>query len=212
MAPRGSQWRQRARDDAGLTLAEMVVAVGILMVVLIATVAALTTTYKAQRVAEGTDRATQIANDRIERFRQLDWKDIGFYSDTYNTSAGPAYGTYFPRNGSGGPEQSIVNTSATSPLPAGTDRDRSKAYYVDTSLKNRFEVYTYITWGDPPVPGYGSIPTSPSGGPYTFKRVRVVVLWSVSGSGAQKVTVNESWFAPDSSDAIPPGVAYTTGP
>lgn len=197
-APAAHRARTRAPDE-GITLIEMVVALGILLGALVTLVAALLGSQKAQQISEGTDRATQIAQSRIERIRQLDWADIGFYSNTYG-SPPSEYATYRPAG------ESNVMVGPTDP---NTGLNVIQPYYVDNSLKNPFKVYTYITWGSDSSLG---LPTTSGTGTYSFKRVKVVVDWTAPSSAQKRLTINETWFAPDSEDAVPPGVTVTTAP
>lgn len=177
-----------------MTLIEMMAALTVVMIVLVSLVAALINSEKAQQISEGTDRATQIAQARIERIRQLDWANIGFYTNTLGSP--PAeYATYAPAG-----ETRII----LGPTDPNTGLNVIQPYYVDNSLKNPLKVYTYITWGRDTSLGLPT--TATGGGTYSFKRVKVVVDWTPPGGTQRRLTINETWFAPDAEDAIPPGI------
>lgn len=207
----------RPTRDEGLTLAEMVVAIGIVMIVLIAALSAFVTAKKAQQTAEGTDRAIQTANSRIERIRQLDWADIGFYQDTYINATNGAVAMGDPKTTSddylatipiveGSPESPVgyLGTTDTSTVEA----NKIKPYEVTTETRNKFHVYTTITWGRNAALGlpYVTGPYYSTANPYSFKRVTVTIKWQSGGNGAWHKTTTETWFAPEGHDAAPPGV------
>jgi Tfp pilus assembly protein PilW len=205
--------RLRYRDD-GLTLMEMVVAIGILMVVLVASLSVFITVQYAQRTAEGTDRAIQLANGRIERIRQLDWNQVGFYDNTFNASANAGSKT---DNGTTAADyNAVAMPSGESTVRVGTTDPNTipaniiDPYQVTTETGTKFSVYTTITWGTHPTYGAptesGSTGTPTDNERYSFKRVRVTVTWQSGGNGASHKTVNETWFAPQSDDEAPPGI------
>lgn len=185
-----------------MTLIEMMAALTVVMIVLVSLVAALINSEKAQQISEGTDRATQIAQSRIERIRQMNWADIGFYTDTYGTP--PAeYTTYAPAG------ETRVCLGSTDP---NEGLNVIQPFYEDTSLKNRMKVYTYITWGRDSTLGRNATPTGCPNSTYSFKRVKVVVDWTPPGGTQRRLTVNETWFSPDAEDAVPPGVPIYVEP
>lgn len=206
----------RPRRDEGLTLAEMVVAIGIVMIVLVAALSAFVGAKKAQQTAEGTDRAIQVANSRIERIRQLDWVDIGFYQDTYTNATNGATAMGDPKTTSadylatlpiieGSPEAPVGYLGATDP---NTAANQIKPYEVTTETRNKFHVYTTITWGRNTALGlpYATGPYYSAANPYSFKRITVTIKWRSNGNGASHTTTTETWFAPEGIDAAPPGV------
>lgn len=210
--------RPRRRDD-GLTLVEMVVALGILMVVLVASLSVFITVQYSQRTAEGTDRAIQLANGRIERIRQLNWNQIGFYNNTFTANAAATAQSDNATTSSdynavampaGETTVSVGTTEPTSTLPANI----IDPYQVTTETGTKFNVYTTITWGTHPTLGAPtqSGSTLPSDQYYSFKRVRVTVTWQTGGTGAPHKTVNETWFAPQGEDEAPPGIIVRDEP
>ena len=199
-----------SRTDDGVTLMELVVAIGVLMVVLSASLAVFITVQKSQQTAEGTDRAIQLANGRIERIRQLDWEDIGFYNDTFYTDiAGTDYNT----------RETVMKATATQENPepettvslgdteTNTGTNIITPYEITTEIRNKFTVYTTITWGRNAALGlpYTFAPYSPAD-PYSYKRVRVTVIWQSNGNGGEHSVTSETWFAPQGYDKAPPGV------
>lgn len=195
----------RRSSDAGLTLIEMVVAIGVVVCVLIASLSVFITVAKSQRVAEGTDRAIQLANSKIERIRELDWPDIGFYQTVHDAAiaADSGYGgtnandITFP-----GPATGVSATPANCTAQLC---DITPSQTVVTGYT--FTVRTYIRWAN-------SAPHTTAladGQWYDIKDVKVVVSWQTSGtSGGTHTVTDETWFAPDSSDEVPPGITTTS--
>lgn len=198
--------RRANTNDAGLTLIEMVVSIGIVMAVLVAVLSVFVTAKKAQATAEGTDGATQLATSQLEQIRQLDWRDIGFDNPTYVTAT------------TAGTKGATATTAAdyAAHMPSGESSVRfttpppiTLKPYATVTDRNTFTVYTTITWGvEAELQALNPTQTSATtlAGQYTFKRVRVTVEWKSGGSGAAHTVTNETWFAPDGSDEAPPSV------
>lgn len=128
---RGSREHRTAPLDAGMTLVEVVAAIGVAVVVLLAAAGALINVQKSGKFAESRDRAVQIANDRIEAVRALPWSQAAFPS--------PAP---IPVTGTPGVGETPVESDEAinkSPLPAsGTE--------TITVGNTTFTVTTRITW------------------------------------------------------------------
>lgn len=217
--------RYRRHGDDGLTLIEMVVAIGVLMVVLLSSLAVFVTVQHAQQTAEGTDRAIQLINSRIERIRQLDWTTAGFDQNDYDAvwsacacaSVKSDYDTNY-RSIDGNVESTVfIPRSAAAPAVEVAPADL-KPYEVTTEARNKFEVFTTITWG---TKRYGSesavqaanreSDTTQSGPEfYSFKRVRITVVWKSNGTGSTHRTVDESWFSPKGYQEVPPNIPVHT--
>lgn len=203
------------RSDAGLSLVEMVVAIAVVMVVLTSALSVFVLAKKSQQTAEGTDQASQIANEQIERIRQLDWKDIGFQNDAWDDSIyGSTVGGATSTTNSdwathvttySGEEGSFVKFNPISGVYPLGDPD-IKPYRREASHNNTFRVYTAITFGRNTTLGLPTSSSTTGAGQYTFKRVTVTVRWRAAGNGPWYEVVAESWFAPEAEDAVPPGV------
>lgn len=198
------------RDDDGLTLIEMVVAMGVLMVVLLSSLSVFVTVMASQRTAEGTDRAIQLANHRIERIRQQDWRDIGFYNATY--LAAIASTDYAVPPG----ESSVFIDPDVAPVAAAD----ITPYEVTTAERTKYTIYTTITWGVHPILG-GPIESGSTTEDlcadgtvdpvcqqfYSFKRIRVTVKWTSSGTSTPHNVVIETWISPEVGDEAPPHIS-----
>ncbi len=187
----GLRARMRRDADAGLTLIEMVVALGVIVVVLAAAGATFVTVLTAQRAAEGTDRAVQLANDQIEQSRKVPWASLGVYSG----DAGYRSSVTYP----GGPEDTVT-LGATRPAGA-----RSPLPQATVTRSNQFTVRTDITWALDPVTG--AAPSNGSPG-YAYKRVHVTVTWR-QGQATKRFD-DETLRAPTLAEQIP--VAVASGP
>lgn len=199
--------RARGRSDDGFTLAEVVVAVGVTMVVLLSGLAVFITVASAQRTAEGTDRAVQLANSRIERLRQMDWDDIGFYTNTYNTDVTAAGSAAYAANQP--PSEPVV---ILGPTEQNTAANVVHPYAISTSAESQtlFKIYTYATWGADSALGLPRTSASqPATNQYTYKRVRVVITWTNPGSTVLHKVTSETLFSPAANDAVPPGITVT---
>jgi hypothetical protein len=67
-------------DDEGLTIVEIVVALSILLVALMGIVTAMTFSAQAAQTTEVRNRAVNLANERIERARNLTYDEVGTQS------------------------------------------------------------------------------------------------------------------------------------
>lgn len=195
------------RSEDGLTLAEMVVAIGIIMVVLVASLSGFITVKRAQAVAEGTDRAAQLANSRIERIRQVNWVEVGFHTTTFNATTTSATVTDAATTTANYNQYMPAETTVKFTTPENdTGVNIIKPYETTTESGNKFQVYTTITYGV--FAGLGlprTTASTPTNG-YSYKRVRVAVVWRSNGNGAIHTTRAETWFAPEGVDATPPGI------
>jgi type II secretory pathway pseudopilin PulG len=207
----------RKRADDGLSLVEMVVAVGIVMVVLTSALSVFVLAKKAQQTAEGTDQASQLAYEQIERIRQLDWTDIGFQPAVMTTisgsvaraqdsTTGPEYRGESPYNDGAGGATMASGESQVLFLTNALGDDEIKPYQTVTVSNNKFRVYTSISYGGDPALGLPATSATTSPWQYSFKRVTVTVYWKASGNGSAYRVSAESWFAPEAEDAVPPGV------
>jgi type II secretory pathway pseudopilin PulG len=73
----GSTRRGRERDEAGLTLIEVVTAISLLALVMVLTVGPTMTGFATLRRAKIIDVAEAVAEGRIEQARQLKFDQVG---------------------------------------------------------------------------------------------------------------------------------------
>lgn len=138
MALRHPMSNRRARNpvtDAGLTLVEMVVALGIITVLLLSAGGALVSLQSTQKFGEATDRANQLAADRIEQIRKVPWEKMGMNPSPPAAPTSPA----FPNVG-----ETLVQFTTAGQAPAVL-----APVVTDATTKveaNQFTVYTRVTW------------------------------------------------------------------
>lgn len=167
------------RDEAGMTLVEVMVAMLILTVVFSALASVLTTALHSLHGNENRVKANAVANELLEQLHQIDWADVGFsnsdhgYRDAANIDTGEPCSDLtveaceatvtFEDNGDPVPDD-------PRPLPL-----RDGAGGAGTELIERdgtaYEVRTDITWVDDPS----------AAGAQDYKRFRITVRWSDLG-------------------------------
>lgn len=189
------------RTDEGFTLAEVLVALSIVLVVGMAALTAFVSVLQSQRSAESTDVAVQVAVDRLEEVRQLDWSRIGFHESTYNTTGQTGYEytpAYYPCGDptgcAGEPVVYLDGGMPTNPLHA-------------TVTRQGYRVHTYITWVMPA--GETVYPVNQEGRRYAPKRIRVVAEGTRGGKAHLEAV--ETVLAPRVNQMPPPLVPVTTG-
>lgn len=179
-------WLPRAtRDQSGVTLIETIVAIGVVTVVLLAAGAAMATSSVAQRLAEATDRAIHLANDRLETIRTLPWDQVGLHPSS------PGYTTYVADLG-----------EYTVELPDPPTRPELVPHQHQAGSHGQYTVDTTITYARQP----GQ--PAPTGGDYAAKRVRVTVSWTSRGK-PHSVT-SQMLRAPTPAEQIPSTITTAT--
>lgn len=181
-------WRSTTdRNDDGLTLVEMVVALGIITVLLLSAGSALVALQRTQRFGEASDRATQLAADRVEQIRKVPWNKMGMDPNPPAAPTSPA----FPY--------------ATKPLVqftgAGQAADVLAPVVSDASTRigsNQFTVYTRVTWAEPL--GSESNPTVQANAGKSCRN-NYTGAWMGCGSddglpddAAKRVTIRVAWM------------------
>jgi Tfp pilus assembly protein PilE len=155
------------RSEEGLTLVELLIAMMVLTVGILALVAAYSSGYVALNRATRVSSATLVADAQMERFRALQYSAIQL-----NTTCGTSCSEDATFTGDGAYSSAAQVTGCTSttestclPTQTKTGPD-GKAYRLDTYVE-----YSCVS---------GTLSTSPSlacgaGNPYPDKRVTVVV-------------------------------------
>jgi type IV pilus modification protein PilV len=159
--------RRRLRNEEGFTLVELLIAMMVLTIGILALIAAYSSGYVALNRATRVSSATLLADSQMERFRALQYGAIQL-----NTSCGAACSedaTYTGDTAYSSTAQVTGCTSSTEatclPTQTKTGPD-GKSYRLDTYI-----AYTCVS---------GTLSTSPSltcgsGNPYPVKRVTIVV-------------------------------------
>ncbi|MBA2389195.1 MAG: type II secretion system protein [Geodermatophilaceae bacterium] len=180
------------RRDSGVTLAEMMVALGIITMVILAAVGSFGVMLGAQRNAEAVDQAAQLARDRIETTRLIPYDLLGF-----PTSAAGYGSTY-------GAENTVTLPVATPGVPTPVEE-------VIRSPRT-FTVTTDISWTAAAVNAGLPVVTTAN---QSFKRVHVTITWE---QGSASKTFESETFRAQSATDTPvepgrgPGQATCNGP
>jgi hypothetical protein len=204
------------RNDDGLSLAEMVVAIAVMMVVLVSAGAAFMRMGEAQRSAEAADRATQMIQDKLEVIRKQSYTKVGCYLDDKSTvppfgllcldDKDPVSGEVVVRLG---PVRLADESAGEAPLPREVVRIGENEYTVNTRV-------TFAARPGHPEDkdvsvGYpGTVyPTTQDEAPYLAKRVTVSASWKL---GTKTRTVSREWLrSPTSMEVVPPKAGPDSG-
>lgn len=181
---------RRLRQEGGFGLIELLMAMTILNVGILATVAAFNSGIVALRHAGKISTASVLADKQMELYRSLTYGSIALDSTSIPASA--------PYNSDPAWSATQVTTTCTAPLPAECNASRTTtgpdhhSYRIDTYIVNQNPATTY---------------TQPAGSPHaTARAVRTVTVVVRDPTKANKVLAREtSTF--DCSTALP----YATG-
>ena len=182
--------RNRMSTDDGLSLVEMLVALVITTIAFTSLAAAILSGVKAAQASTTTTAANQLAAEKVETLRTIDWSLLGHYADE------SAWGTGYFQG------QSLVEVAAMTPSPRPAEVPYFAAQTVNVDDVD-YSVTTRVTWS-------GSSSTSPNDGTtYSAKRFSVSISWSVSG--VAKTVTQSALRTPNSKEMRPPSdaVAFT---
>ena len=202
-------------NDDGLSVIEMVVAIGVTMVVLLSSGAAFVRMGEAQRSAEGADRGTQMIQDKLETIRKLPYDLVGCYGDDkYPPVTGasvcpvnvPQTNPSSPVNSSNG--ERVVNLGPTRPVldPSGVSPVAIQDAVIGGAAGNKYRVTTVVTWADLSIPGrtFALTPAATAVPPYAAKRVTVTASWTL---GTKTRSVTRQWLrSPTPVEVVPVSV------
>jgi Tfp pilus assembly protein PilV len=182
--------RGRLRQEDGFGLIELLMAMTILNIGILATVAAFNSGIVALRHAGKISTASVLADKQMELYRSLTYGSIALDSTSIPASA--------PYNSDPAWSSTQATTTCTAPLPNECNASRTTtgpdhhSYRIDTYIVNQNPATTY---------------TQPAGSPHaTARAVRTVTVVVRDPTNANKVLAREmSTF--DCSTALP----YATG-
>lgn len=192
------------RRQAGLTLIEMVVALGIVALVLVSAGTAFTAALSSQRFTESHDRAVQVAQDYLQRLLKVPFSRLGVYANDpgYQRVVG---GELTVTLGATRPPSAPVWMAPTFLTSADPTQSNSVTYQ---NHGNPFRVQESITWVQDPANGLN--PAGGGGQPsYGYKRITITVSWA-DQTRTHTVTA-EDVRAPNSGEAIPPAAGSGIG-
>ena len=174
--------RRSLRDDEGMSLIEVSLAMVILAIVLAAAAAALITFVKGISANEGAVRANQLANATMERLRTAPWDSVAF---------GPAATGY----------RSSFESRPTANIPSGAAVDaeilplKTVSPQAGDGGSPTYTVRTDITWVDDCKNGLSNAAS------FDYKQFTVEVTWS-DRSGSHVVRA-DTYRAPRASEYTP---------
>lgn len=160
-----------ARDDAGVTLIEMVVSLFLVTLVLTGFTALAIAGAGSTLAADMGSRAAEVGNAQVEQLKSTTWTTLGLY-DSDTTLAGASAATTCPGSGS------VVSLGSTAPSP------RAAPALQFTSIRDghSYVVTSCITWYDDPADGIQAAGTeTDSDLGNDVKRLKVTVQWTLLG-------------------------------
>lgn len=165
-----------AADDRGFTLVEMMVSILLLAIIFSAMVTVIATSLRSMSREEQRVRATQLAQEELERLRAITWDCAGFdvadgdYASTYTNPAGETFATV-------GIDTSVTCTSPPT-VPADTSQPvTDPSPYGRTIDGITYTVTPHIYWMDDPEDGTAPADTEPN----DYKEFTVDVAWNYRG-------------------------------
>ncbi len=181
--------RLRAKEDQGMSMVEVSVALVILGIVLSALASFLLTAIKAQTGGEARTRATQLAQEAVEQVRALPWERAGFYPASMATATSncPASGAQA--------NQPLVQLAALTPADARVPTGALQTRVIDTV---QFSVLTCVHWEDDPTDLLGAADLD---GTQDVKKVVVTVAWVDKGKPKSSSVTGRR--APTASEVAP---------
>lgn len=170
-------------SEGGFTLVEVMAALVLLTVAMTGLAAAVIGGIRATQMTQYRSAALEIAKDRVEAQRSVDWDYLGQYKDDSGWGSGFYSG------------ESLVSVGNTTPNPRPAD----VAQLTPQSLTVKgidYSVRTYVTW-------VGSSAATPNNGTtYASKRISVDVTYTVKGN-TQTIHL-EGLRAPNAREMKPP--------
>lgn len=179
--------RSRTTPEAGFSLVECVVALGLVTLVMLFAGSSLVQAARADRASAGRATADAVAGDTLESLRAVPWAAVGFYTTD----------TGYAATAAGEPTVTLTGQrDPRSPSPAPRDV---------TAAGVAYRVTTRVTWATDTTAN----PTAPADG-YRYKREVVVVEWNVGG--ATYMTSATALRSPSPADQTPPRANASASP
>jgi prepilin-type N-terminal cleavage/methylation domain-containing protein len=170
----------RGKDEHGLTLIEMMIAIFVIGVVLMAMAATAIAAQRSMQTSERVVQATQLANEILETYLARDFEDLGLYADDVDAAFGAGTTTY--------DSAALV----IFPQPVTPDYDRVPKAYDDFPDRDdvNYEARTAVVWASDTDPAVTD----------QFKRIIVELTWEVRGE--QRTSTVESLIARNPADQM----------
>lgn len=159
------EWLAAIRsDDDGFTLIEMMVAILLLAIILSAMVSVIITSLTSMQREEQRVRATQLAQEELERLRAVEWDCAAF------DATDPAYTATYNGNTTVTLDPAECSDPTIAPQPGAQTRT------VD-GIDYNTELHVY--WIDDPADGTAAAGTD--AGPQDYKEFAADVTWTLRG-------------------------------
>lgn len=203
----GRVWSRRAREQAGMTLIELMVAISLIALIMSGLALSIGVDYKAVALARSRQVAENAANQRLEELRDVDYATMALSSRPVQNTTDPNDPDYYVSTissvlnydvtGLGRNEVLIVADGTPSGTPIGPVQHLETPVTIGTTV---VDVYQYVTWVDD-----ASIP-----GTQNLKRLSVVVKYhSVPTVGASRL-LRESVVLTNGTVTLPDTATPTT--
>ena len=155
--------RERMHTEGGFTLVEVMAALIVLTVAMTGLAGAVIGGIRATQITQVRSAALELAKDRLEALRTMDWDYLGHYQDD------SGWGTGFHDG------ESLVSVGATTPSPRPVDVPYLTPQTVTVKAVD-YSVSTFVTW-------VGSSTAAPNtGSTYAAKRLSVDVSYTLNGA------------------------------
>lgn len=158
----GSRPSQSPTDDAGFSVVEVIVAVGVVGVILMILTTGMASGLRGALVTKVQQTATGLGDEAVERARALTYDDLAMQTSDLDGDERIQNGTFDPD----GPDGDLE------PEPVATDPDGAVAPHVTTRTvgETPFTLSRYVTWVD----------ANMQGGPaQDHKRITAIATWPV---------------------------------
>lgn len=187
MQLQGFKWRDRLRNEDGMSLVEILVSIVIITIVLGGTAQIMIDTFSIQQNTESQSKSVQLARDYMERSKQASFNELGFYE----TDEGFRATTNIKNPQTGNNEKTFI-------IPI--EQKRSTMIPTDTRTVGGivYDIRVDIT-------------TDNLSDKYAPKRVTVDVSWLDANKKTQH-TIMSIVRTPSASEQIPPALDLTELP
>lgn len=145
MAPSRALRARLARDEDGFTLIEILVAIMLLSVAVIALMGSFDHSRTTTNTAEAQGAAVQVAEQHLEQIASLDYAQIGLVSAPAS-ELDPSHPNYWVTNSSPAEYRWDPSSTGTEPLVTGGTVENDRGTWGSARLGGR--VYAYVTWVD----------------------------------------------------------------
>jgi type II secretory pathway pseudopilin PulG len=205
LTPSGRSRRADGRDEAGFSLLELVVAMGVLATIIVGFAASVSLGFRTIALARQRQTATELASARLEHLRSVPYENVALSSQPAHSSDpdNPDFflstdATLYDITGDGDEETLIVDDDGTDGALGGVLHLEDPVQVGATVM----EIYQYVTWVDDP--GVS--------GTEDYKRVTVVVKYKApSVNGVNRFVRMSGLFTIGTVTIEPASTTTTTG-